>query len=100
MLLPFAIFFKHVNYTLDSVEWSALFIGALIWAIFILSIASVFLWFSLIRKSAATNVTSLLYLTPPTTAVMEWLMFGEVISMIGIIGMILAIAGAFFVLRK
>lgn len=100
VLLPLAIIFEHFNYTLDSVEWSTSFIGALLWAIFILSIASVFLWFALIRKSAATSVTSLLYLTPPTTAVMAWLMFGEIISMTGIIGMLLAITGVFFVVRK
>lgn len=100
VLLPLAIIFEHFNYTLDSVEWSASFMGALIWAIFILSIASVFLWYALIRKSAATNVTSLLYLTPPTTAVMAWAMFGEAINMIGIFGMLLAVVGVFFVVKK
>lgn len=100
VLLPLAIIFEHFNYALDTIEWSASFIGALLWAIFILSIASVFLWFALIRKSAATNVTSLLYLTPPTTAVMAWMMFGEAISVTGMFGMMLAVAGVFFVVRK
>jgi drug/metabolite transporter (DMT)-like permease len=100
VLLPLAILFEHFSFSLDSVEWSSSFIGALLWAIFILSIASVFLWYALIRKSAATNVTSLLYLTPPTTAVMAWMMFGEAISITGILGMLLAVLGVFFVVRK
>jgi drug/metabolite transporter (DMT)-like permease len=100
VLLPLAIYFEDFNLSLESIVWSSKFIGALLWAVFILSIASVFLWFALIRKSAATNVTSLLYLTPPTTAIMAWLMFGEVISMTGIIGMALAVFGVLFVVRK
>jgi len=72
----------------------------LLWAIFALSIGAIFLLFALIRKSAATSVTSLLYLTPPTTAVMAWLMFGEAFSMAGIAGMALAVTGVAFVVRK
>ena len=34
---------------------------------------AIFLLFALIRRSDATKVTGLLYLTPPTTAVMAWL---------------------------
>ena len=38
---------------------------------------SISLLFMMIRKGAATKVTSLLYLTPPTTAIMAWLLFDE-----------------------
>jgi drug/metabolite transporter (DMT)-like permease len=100
VMLPFAIYFEHFNFTFDAVEWNASFIGSLLWAIFILSIASIFLLFALLRKSAATNVTSLMYLTPPTTAVMAWLMFGEALSVTGILGMLMAVLGVFFVVRK
>ncbi|MEB0165168.1 DMT family transporter, partial [Glaciimonas sp. CA11.2] len=63
-------------------------------------IGAIFLLFTLIRNSAATSVTSLLYLTPPTTAVMAWLMFGEAFNLLGIIGMLVAIAGVVFVVKK
>jgi len=100
VLLPFAIFYEHLNLTLDTVQWTPRFIGALLWSILALSIGAIFLLFALIRKSAATQVTSLLYLTPPTTAVMAWLMFGEVFSLMGIIGMVVAVCGVAFVVKK
>jgi len=65
----------------------------LLWSVFALSIGAIFLLFALIRKSAATQVTSLLYLTPPTTALMAWAMFGESFNIAGMAGMALAVLG-------
>ena len=100
VLLPFAIVFEHLNPMLETVQWTPQFIGALLWSVIALSIGAIFLLFALIRKSAATQVTSLLYLTPPTTAVMAWLMFGEAFSLIGMAGMVLAVIGVALVVRK
>lgn len=99
-LLPFAIAFEDFDLSLHTVMWTPHFIGALLWSILALSIGAIFLLFALIRRSAATQVTSLLYLTPPTTAVMAWLMFGEAFSLIGIAGMLVAVIGVAFVVRK
>jgi drug/metabolite transporter (DMT)-like permease len=100
VLLPFAIFYEHLAPSLDTVQWTPRFIGALLWSVLALSIGAIFLLFALIRKSAATRVTSLLYLTPPTTALMAWLMFGEVFNLLGIAGMAVAILGVVFVMKK
>jgi drug/metabolite transporter (DMT)-like permease len=100
VLLPFAIGFEHLDLTLSQVMWTPRFIGALLWSVLALSIGAIFLLFALIRKNAATAVTSLLYLTPPTTAVMAWLMFGETLGIGGLIGMMLAVAGVSFVVKK
>ncbi|MEB0136202.1 DMT family transporter [Actimicrobium sp. CCC2.4] len=100
VVLPFAILFEGFSPALDAVQWTPNFIGALLWSILALSIGAIFLLFSLIRKSAATSVTSLLYLTPPTTALMAWLAFGEQFSWIGLVGMLLAVAGVVFVVKK
>jgi drug/metabolite transporter (DMT)-like permease len=100
VLLPFAIVFEHLNPVLETVQWTPQFIGALLWSVIALSIGAIFLLFALIRKSAATQVTSLLYLTPPTTAIMAWLMFGESFSLIGMAGMVLAVIGVALVVRK
>ena len=100
VLLPFAIFFEHLDIKLSQVTWTPEFIAALLWSILALSIGAIFLLFALIRKNAATSVTSLLYLTPPTTAVMAWLMFGETLGAAGLIGMMLAVTGVVFVVRK
>jgi drug/metabolite transporter (DMT)-like permease len=100
VLLPFAILFEDWTPAFAAVHWTPQFIGALGWSVLALSIGAVFLLFALIRKSAATRVTSLMYLTPPTTALMAWLMFGEVFSLTGALGMLLAIAGVAMVVRK
>lgn len=100
VVLPLAIWLEDFSPALQSVQWTANFIGALLWAILALSIGSIFLLFTLIRKSAATQVTSLLYLTPPTTALMAWIAFGEVFSLIGVAGMLLAVMGVVFVVKK
>jgi drug/metabolite transporter (DMT)-like permease len=100
VLLPFAIAFEHLDWTLSTVDWTPRFIAALLWSILALSIGAIFLLFALIRKAAATKVTTLLYLTPPTTAVMAWAMFGETLGIAGALGMLLAVIGVFFVVRK
>jgi drug/metabolite transporter (DMT)-like permease len=100
VVLPFAIAYEHLNLTLDTVQWTPRFLLALSWAVMALSIGAIFLLFALIRKSAATSVTSLLYLTPPTTALMAWAMFGEQFSIVGIAGMALAIVGVYFVVKR
>ena len=100
VLLPFAVAFENLDAGLGNVQWTPNFIGALLWSILALSIGAIFLLFALIRKSAATQVTSLLYLTPPTTAVMAWMMFGEAFSIVGMLGMVLAVIGVALVVRK
>ena len=100
LLLPMAILFEDFDLHLTHVTWSAQFIGALLWSICGLSIGAIFLLYQLIRRSDATQVTSLLYLTPPTTAVMAWIMFGEAFNLLGIIGMVVAVAGVAFVVKK
>ena len=100
VVLPLAILFEDWTPTFAAVQWTPSFIGALLWSVVALSIGAIFLLFSLIRQSAATSVTSLLYLTPPTTAVMAWLVFGERFSWTGIAGMVLAVIGVAFVVSK
>jgi drug/metabolite transporter (DMT)-like permease len=99
-LLPFAILTEHLDWAFSSVQWTPTFIGALLWSAFALSIGAIFLLFALIRKSAATSVTSLLYLTPPTTALMAWAMFGEAFSLTAMLGMVLAVVGVAFVVSR
>jgi drug/metabolite transporter (DMT)-like permease len=100
LLLPLAWIYEDFNLHLTHVTWSPQFIGALLWSICGLSIGAIFLLFKLIRRSDATQVTSLLYLTPPTTAIMAWLIFGEAFNLLGIIGMVVAVAGVAFVVKK
>ncbi|MFS2004376.1 DMT family transporter [Duganella sp. CT11-25] len=100
LVLPLAILFEGLGPDFAAVQWTPRFVGALLWSVLGLSIGAIFLLFALIRRSDATQVTSLLYLTPPTTAVMAWLMFGEAFNALGIAGMVLAVTGVIFVVKK
>ena len=100
VVLPLAIIFEGLRPDFAAVQWTSQFVGALLWSVLGLSIGAIFLLFALIRRSDATQVTSLMYLTPPTTAVMAWLMFGEAFNALGIAGMALAVTGVFFVVSK
>lgn len=100
LLFPLAVAFEQLAPGLDTVQWTPSFIGALLWSVFALSIGAIFLLFTLLRRSDATVVTSLLYLTPPTTAVMAWIMFGEAFSILGVIGMAVAVIGVVCVVKK
>lgn len=99
-LLPLAIVLEDLDPGFSRVTWSLDFIAAWLWSIFALSIGAIFLLFTLIRRSRATEVSSLLYLTPPTTAIMAWLMFGESFSPLALAGMLVAVLGVAFVVKK
>jgi drug/metabolite transporter (DMT)-like permease len=53
----------------------------------------------LIQRGAATAVTSLLYLVPPCTALMAWLLFAEPITALTLAGMALTAFGVSLVVR-
>ena len=65
--------------------------------VFVLSLGAVWLLFFLIRHAAATRVTSLFCLTPPVTALMAWMMFGEHLGAFALVGMALCAVGVFLV---
>jgi len=75
------------------VEWAPPFMFALGWLVLVLSLGAISLLNILIRSGSAVNVASLFYLTPPTTAVIAWLLFGETLSGVALAGMALAVGG-------
>lgn len=91
--LPFALL------ETEAIVWNASFVGALVWAALALTLGGSSLLYLLIQRGAATSVTSLLYLVPPTTAVMAWALFGEAITATTIVGMALTALGVSLVVR-
>jgi drug/metabolite transporter (DMT)-like permease len=74
-------------------------IGALGWSVIALTLGGSSLLYMLIQRGAATEVTSLLYLVPPCTAVMAWLLFGETLGAPALAGMVLTAIGVALVVR-
>ena len=76
-----------------QVNWSGSFVFALGWLVLVLSLGAVSLLNVLIRRGSAVNVASLFYLTPPTTALIAWALFGETLTGLALVGMGLAVFG-------
>jgi drug/metabolite transporter (DMT)-like permease len=83
-----------------SVTWSTTFLLTLGWLVLILSIAAILLLMALIKKGEASRVASLFYLVPPVTALQAWWLFDERLPLMGLIGMVIAIAGVVMVVKS
>jgi drug/metabolite transporter (DMT)-like permease len=80
-----------------AVNWTAEFLFALAWLVFVLSFGAVWLLYFLIRRTALARVASLFYLTPPFTALMAWALFDERLAPLALIGMAVCVAAVFLV---
>lgn len=76
-----------------TIHWNGELIFALAWLTVVLSIAAVALMYWLIRRSAATGFASLFYLVPAVTALLAFLLFGERLDTISIVGMVICAGG-------
>lgn len=93
--LPLALLLES-----NRIEWTAQFIGALAWSVLVLSGLGISLLFVMIRHGTATLVTSYLYLVPPVTAIMAWLMFDETFSLAAAVGMAMTVAAVALVVAR
>jgi drug/metabolite transporter (DMT)-like permease len=75
-------------------------VGAMAWSVLGLTLGGSSLLYLLIQRGAATTVTSLMYLVPPTTALMAWVLFGEPITALIVAGMALTAVGVSLVVRQ
>jgi drug/metabolite transporter (DMT)-like permease len=82
----------------QPVQFSAAFWLALAWSVIGLSLVAMSLLLVMIRRGRATEVASLMYLTPPTTALLAWILFGEALGLAAWIGVLVTMAGVALVL--
>ena len=92
--LPFALL------ETEPVSWDPQMIGALAWSVLALTLGGSSLLYLLIQRGAATEVTSLMYLVPPCTALLGWALFGESFTLSMAIGMVLTVGGVALVARS
>ncbi|PKO89250.1 MAG: EamA family transporter [Betaproteobacteria bacterium HGW-Betaproteobacteria-10] len=82
-----------------QIEWTGQFSFALGWLVLVLSIGAISLLNLLIRSGSAVNVASLFYLTPLSTALIAFVIFGENLTLTAAFGMFLAVSGVYLVAR-
>lgn len=81
------------------VEWTGELVFALLWLVLVLSVGAISLLYLLLRQGAASQVASLFFLVPPTTALIAWPLFGERLGVLELAGMALAALGVALVNR-
>jgi drug/metabolite transporter (DMT)-like permease len=73
---------------------------ALAWSVLVLTIGGSSLLYILIQRGAAASVTSLMYLVPPCTALLAWILFGEAITATTIVGVVLTAYGVHLAIKN
>lgn len=84
----------------ESIDWHPHMVGALAWSVLVLTLGGSSLLYLLIQRGAATRVTSLMYLVPPCTAVLAWLLFDEALGLSVLAGLALTAVGVALVVRE
>lgn len=92
--LPLALMTENLH-----VAWTSEFVFSLGWLVLVLSVGAIGLLNHLIRSGSSVNVASLFYLVPPSTAMIAWLVFGETLTMVQLIGLGVAVTGVALVRR-
>ena len=83
----------------ESVHWNAQLAGAMAWSVLALTLGGSSLLYLLIQRGAAASVTSLMYLVPPATALLAWLLFDEPITALAVAGIAITAIGVSLVVR-
>lgn len=81
------------------VDWSLGFLVAVGWMGLVISLLATLLLYRLIARGNLVNVSSLFYLVPAGTAILDYLVFGNRLAMLSLVGMGLIVLGLLFVFR-
>lgn len=82
------------------IHWTPQFAFAMAWLVLVLSVGAILLLMYLIRHNSASSVASLFYLVPPATALEAYVLFGERLGALALLGMGLAALGVAMVVRR
>ena len=83
----------------EAMHWNGELVGAMAWSVLGLTLGGSSLLYLLIQRGAAASVTSLMYLVPPCTALIAWVLFGEPITPLTVAGIAITAFGVSLVVR-
>ncbi len=84
----------------SHIDWEPQLIAVLFWMIAALSIGAVLLMFWLLRRGTAASFSSLYFLVPPVTLLMGYLLFGEELPALALIGLTVSSLGVLLVRER
>ncbi|MEY3733532.1 MAG: hypothetical protein RL347_891 [Actinomycetota bacterium] len=76
-----------------SIDWTPTFAAVLAYMVLVLSVGAILLMFWLIRRGTAAGFTSLYFLVPPVTLLEAWILFGEQLPALALVGFAVATLG-------
>ena len=82
------------------IVWTANTVIALVWSVVAVSVVSIALLLHLLRRGDVSKSAQLIYLVPPTAALQAYLLFGERLSLVQIIGGLVTVAGVIMATRR
>jgi drug/metabolite transporter (DMT)-like permease len=93
--IPFAVFLEglRIDFTLNTIL-------SLAWSVGAISIVSIALLLWLIRTGEVSRSAQLIYLVPPAAALQAFLLFGESLGPLQILGMIITTLGVALAVRR
>jgi drug/metabolite transporter (DMT)-like permease len=80
-------------------EWNRTLILTMAWSVLVLSVGGVGLFLYVIARGAVSRVTAFIYLVPAVSACMAYLIFGETLAPIQLVGMAVTAAGVWLATR-
>jgi drug/metabolite transporter (DMT)-like permease len=83
----------------EPVVWHPQLMGAMAWSVLGMTLGGSSLLYILIQRGAAASVSSLMYLVPPCTATIAWILFDEPITVLTLAGIGLTALGVSLVVR-
>jgi drug/metabolite transporter (DMT)-like permease len=92
---PLALWLEAGRFDHSPAVW-----GALLWAVLVISVGAISLLLVLLKRGAASRVAPLLYVAPPVAALIAYVLFGETLAPVQLVGAVLALAGAFAARRE
>lgn len=76
-----------------AIDWTPTFVAVLSYMVIVLSVGAILLMFWLIRRGTASGFASLYFLVPPVTLLEAWILFGETLTAVALIGFAIATMG-------
>ncbi|MFM2071631.1 MAG: hypothetical protein RLZZ623_1894 [Actinomycetota bacterium] len=95
LMLAASAIFEHFD-----VEFTTATVGALIWAVFVLSIGAVMIMLWLLKHHAAAKVSSLFFLTPALSTIEGAILFDERLGPLALVGLAVSLTGVALVTAR
>ncbi len=81
-----------------TVSWTG--VATMAWSVLAISLGAILLYLWLIREGAVSKSANLVYLVPAAAAIEAWVLFGERLSLVQVIGIAITITGVALASRR